>query len=175
LDLSIFSPLKAAYRKELSNLSLLTDSTPIGKRNFLLCYQKAREQSIIAQNIKAGWRATGLWPLNMAKPLMSRLLLENSNNDSQLALKGPIREGLVWDKNQSLIAWETPKAAKELRVQIETITQLDETNLSTRPAAFQKSSKMSGARMSRATGLGKGRDAGMYGHVGSLQGYGRYK
>lgn len=36
----------------------------------------------------------------MAKPLMSRLLLENSNNGSQLALKDPIREeGLVWDEN----------------------------------------------------------------------------
>ena len=54
LDLSIFSPLKSAYRKELSNLSLLTDSTPIGKRNFLYCYKKAREKSLVPWNIKAG-------------------------------------------------------------------------------------------------------------------------
>jgi 4-hydroxybenzoate polyprenyltransferase len=40
---------------------------------------EARKQAITAYNIKAGWRASGLWPINMAKPLMSRLLLENSN------------------------------------------------------------------------------------------------
>jgi 4-hydroxybenzoate polyprenyltransferase len=97
--------LKAAYRKELGNLSLLSDSTPIGKRNFLLCYQKAREQSLIAQNIKAGWKATGLWPLNIAKPLMSRLLLENSNNGGQLALNDSIREkGLAWSENISAVS-----------------------------------------------------------------------
>jgi hypothetical protein len=53
LDLSIFSPLKSAYRKELNLLSPLIDSTPIGKRNFLLCYLKARQASITVENIKA--------------------------------------------------------------------------------------------------------------------------
>ena len=38
LDLTVFSPLKTAYRKKLSNLSLLTDSTLIRKQNFLLYY-----------------------------------------------------------------------------------------------------------------------------------------
>ena len=87
LDLSIFSPLKASYRKELNLLGSLIDSAPIGKRNFLLCYYKAREASITAGNILAGWRATGLWPLNSSKPLMSRLLLENSNKAPEPALE----------------------------------------------------------------------------------------
>ncbi|KAF7909664.1 uncharacterized protein EAF01_003382 [Botrytis porri] len=81
LDLSVFSPLKSAYRIELNKLSLLSDSSPIGKRNFLSCYQKARIEGLTIQNIKSGWQASGLWPKNMAKPLMSRLLLENSNRE----------------------------------------------------------------------------------------------
>jgi hypothetical protein len=72
--------MKHAYRNELENLNLLTGSTPFGKRNFLACYQKARKASLTVENIKSGWKATGLWPPNSAKPLMSRLLLENSNN-----------------------------------------------------------------------------------------------
>ena len=42
LNLTVFSVLKYAYRKELQKLSSLIDSTSIGKRNFLVCYQKAR-------------------------------------------------------------------------------------------------------------------------------------
>jgi len=38
LNLSIFAPLKRAYRKQLGFLSLLNDSTPLGKQNFLSCY-----------------------------------------------------------------------------------------------------------------------------------------
>jgi hypothetical protein len=60
LDLSVFAPLKRAYRKQLGFLSLLNDSTPIGKQNFLACYRKARISSLIAINIKAGWQALGL-------------------------------------------------------------------------------------------------------------------
>lgn len=60
LDLAIFSSLKSSYRKHVGHLSLLTDSTPLGKRNFLICYSKARKEAIIARNIKSGWRASGL-------------------------------------------------------------------------------------------------------------------
>ena len=50
------------------------------------CIQKARHDALISQNIKARWKAAGLWPVNIAKPLISRLLLENSN---QAPKKGP--------------------------------------------------------------------------------------
>ena len=42
LDLTVFSSLQRAYRKELQKLSSLLDSTPISKRNFPVYYQKAR-------------------------------------------------------------------------------------------------------------------------------------
>lgn len=55
LDLAVFSPLKTSYRKQVGFLNLLTDSTPIGKRNFLRCYYKARIDALTARNIRSGW------------------------------------------------------------------------------------------------------------------------
>jgi 4-hydroxybenzoate polyprenyltransferase len=83
LDLSIFSPLKHAYRKYLNNINTWAESTVVGKRTMLRCLLKARQDAITARNIKTGWKAAGLWPVSMAKPLMSRLLLENSNNSAK--------------------------------------------------------------------------------------------
>ena len=84
LDLSIFSPLKRAYRNRLDRLlsMAIDDTSVIGKRAFLECYHQARSITLTEANIKAGWRATGLWPLSMTKPLMSRLLLKNANSVS---------------------------------------------------------------------------------------------
>lgn len=79
LDLSVFSPLKHTYRKLLNQMNSWSESTVVGKQLMLKCILQARKQAITAHNIKSGWRAGGLWPVNIAKPLMSRLLLENSN------------------------------------------------------------------------------------------------
>ena len=87
LDLTVFSSLKRLYRKELQKLSSLIDSTPIGKRNFLVCYQEARQESITSSNIKSGWRTTELWPVSVAKPLISLLLLKNSNRSTTTPLQ----------------------------------------------------------------------------------------
>ena len=76
LDLAIFSSLKSAYRKQVDLLIQAIDSTIVGKREFLYCYQKARTTGLISKNIINGWKAAGLWPVNMAKPLMSGLLLK---------------------------------------------------------------------------------------------------
>ena len=76
LDLAIFSPLKAAYRRGVADLALLTDCAPLGKRMFIECYARAREAALTDRNVRSGWKATGLWPVNMDKPLMSRLLLK---------------------------------------------------------------------------------------------------
>ncbi|OHW98513.1 transposase, partial [Colletotrichum incanum] len=55
------APSQSAYRKELRYLSQWNDLTIIGKRNFISCYQKARLAGVTAQNIKSGWKYTGLW------------------------------------------------------------------------------------------------------------------
>ena len=142
LDLSVFSPLKTAYRRRLNFLSFLTDSTPIGKRNFLICYSRAREVSLTAFNIKAGWKASGLWPINMAKPLMNRLLLENSNKPDEQASnaskKKPVPE---WNLEESIIAWETPKKSEDVRKQVHQITELKDINKATCRVLFRKVAK----------------------------------
>jgi len=81
LDLSCFSALKKTYRTRLKRLiaDAYYDSSVAGKRAFLECYRLARSEALTESNIKAGWKGTGLWPVNIAKPLMSKLLLKNSN------------------------------------------------------------------------------------------------
>lgn len=51
----------------------------------------------MGKNIRAGWQASGLWPVNMAKSLMSRLLFENSNNSTKEAQK--------WSAEEPLSEW----------------------------------------------------------------------
>ena len=76
LDLAVFGPVKSIYRSEISKISALTDTTPIGKTTFLDAYNKARKGAFTIKNISAGWRASGIWPVNRSKPLMSRLLAQ---------------------------------------------------------------------------------------------------
>jgi 4-hydroxybenzoate polyprenyltransferase len=142
LDISVFSSLKRAYRKYLGYLNSLTDSSPIGKQNFLLCYQKARKDGLTISNIKSGWKASGLWPVNMAKPLMSRLLLENSNKAKKTAPE--IQQTPVftqqWAQDSSQVLWSTPRKASELRDQIQIFTKLD-MDQSTNKLLFRKITK----------------------------------
>ena len=139
LDLTIFSALKRAYRKELQKLSSLLDSTPIGKRNFLVCYQKARQESITPSNIKAGWRTSGLWPVSVAKPLMSPLLLENSNRSTspplQVSQEVPI---LSPEASSTSIQLSTPRARKDIHLQIRTLATGSHDQLPTQRLLFRK-------------------------------------
>jgi hypothetical protein len=72
----VFSPLRAAYRRAISAISIFTDSSPIGKAHILRCYARARKEGITRKNIMAAWKGAGLWPVNSAKALMSGLLLK---------------------------------------------------------------------------------------------------
>lgn len=91
LDLSIFSPLKTAYRKFVGRIYAATDANPVGKAGFLVCLHKAREEAITTQNIKSGWRAAGLWPLNPRKPLRSDRLLPEKPKLAQTPPQTPPR------------------------------------------------------------------------------------
>jgi hypothetical protein len=142
LDLSVFSSMKRSYRKEIGFLSSLTDSSPVGKQNFLICYQKARKDALSISNIKSGWKASGLWPVSMAKPLMSRLLLENSNKAKETASEvqsTPYSTSqLLIDSSQ--VQWSTPRKSRELRDQIQIFTKLD-ADFSTNRLIFRKITK----------------------------------
>ncbi|KAK4073597.1 hypothetical protein Purlil1_12985 [Purpureocillium lilacinum] len=145
LDLSVFSPLKHYYRKQVGFLSLLTDSSPVGKQNFLSCYQRARELALTASNIKGGWKATGLWPVSVAKPLLSPLLLENSNKRKKDAKNAPdgFRSPFSmsgWQTDASQIAWSTPRRPQDLKVQVLQFNQLDD-DVPTKRLLFRKITK----------------------------------
>ncbi len=48
----------------------------MGKAQFLDFYAEARKSAFTPENIKAGWRATGLYPINRQKALQSRWVIE---------------------------------------------------------------------------------------------------
>lgn len=131
LDLSVFSPLKHYYRKHVGFLGLLTDSSPVGKQHFLSCYQKARGQALSTSTIKSGWKATDLWQVSIVKPLLSPLLLENSNkrkndtNNIPNTLKTPLSSD-YWQLETSQISWLTPRRSKDLKTQVLQFNQLDD-------------------------------------------------
>ncbi|OAQ61378.1 transposase [Purpureocillium lilacinum] len=145
LDLSVFSPLKHYYRKQVGFLSLLTDSSPVGKQNFLSCYQRAREQALTTSITKGDWKATGLWPVSVAKPLLSPLLLENSNKRKKDAKntpetsRGPFSAS-GWQSDASQIAWSTPRRPQDLKVQVLQFNQLDD-DVPTKRLLFRKITK----------------------------------
>ncbi|KAJ0128364.1 Uncharacterized protein HZ326_28535 [Fusarium oxysporum f. sp. albedinis] len=75
VHLGCFSSLKAAYRTLVGEHTALTDSTRVGKQRFLDFYARAREIGFRKENIRSGWRAAGLWPVNINKPLASRWVM----------------------------------------------------------------------------------------------------
>ena len=78
----------------------------------------------------------------MAKPLMSRLLLENSNKTKETASdiqRTPYSTSqLLIDSSQ--VQWSTPRKSRELRDQIQIFTKLD-TDSSTNKLLFRKITK----------------------------------
>lgn len=75
LDVSCFSPIKAAYRRHIELSISYDDASPIGKAMFLQTYYLARQAGLTTRTILGGWRGSGLWPVNMAKPLLNPLVL----------------------------------------------------------------------------------------------------
>jgi 4-hydroxybenzoate polyprenyltransferase len=137
LDLSVFSFLKSHYRTAVGHLNLLTDSSPIGKQNFLACYQIARKEALSAKIIKAGWKATGLWPKSMAKPLLSPLLLENSNSKKDTPPPTQcFNNGPEIDSLHTLFC--TPQKSAEIKVQVAKFQMLGQSNPSTQRLLFRK-------------------------------------
>jgi hypothetical protein len=74
LDVAVFGPLKHIYRRYISDLTSIADSSQIGKISFLYNYNKARNKAIMKSNAYAGFKATGLWPVNVAKVLINPMV-----------------------------------------------------------------------------------------------------
>jgi hypothetical protein len=69
-DIVAFAPLKAAYRDQVDRLEQGGVNT-IGKEHFTSLYSPARERAFTPKNIKAGFAASGLFPLNPDRVLRS--------------------------------------------------------------------------------------------------------
>ena len=67
-DISVFGPLKAAYRDQVERLERGCVGT-IGKEHFTYLYSPARTQALTSRNIRAGWAKAGLFPFNPDKVL----------------------------------------------------------------------------------------------------------
>lgn len=62
-DVTVFSPLKSAYRIQVDRLERGGVGT-IGKQHFTYLYSPARDRAFTERNILSGWRASGLYPFN---------------------------------------------------------------------------------------------------------------
>ena len=67
-DISVFGPLKAAYRDQVERLERECLGT-IGKEHFTYLYGPARTQALTSRNMRAGWAKAGLFPFNPDKVL----------------------------------------------------------------------------------------------------------
>jgi hypothetical protein len=108
-DVSVFGPLKTAYRDQVERLNRGGVDT-IGKEHFTYLYQPARDRAITKRNILAGWAAAGLFPFNPARVLrgIPRPPTEHGNPGADVAVTSspdevpltpvtPVTaEGLTW-------------------------------------------------------------------------------
>jgi len=108
----------------------------------LKCYKQARIDALTEENCKAGWKASGLWPLNISKPLINRLLLKNSNKVAKEPLQ-PSGKDIVpeWIQDSSFGVWKTPQKSEDVREQSRQITRLESTDAATTRVLFRKIAK----------------------------------
>ncbi|KAI1004759.1 hypothetical protein K3495_g3456 [Podosphaera aphanis] len=123
LDQSVFGPLKTAYRKELGLIAEWDAGTVIGKRNFITCYSKARQVALTSNNIISGWKWTGLWSFNVAKPLSSPLMLTSTSTPSQPTCKAHpgklnVKSNMKIANETSPVLLSTPRKKDEPRGQL---------------------------------------------------------
>ena len=67
-DVSVFGPLKAAYRDQVERLERGCVGA-IRKEHFTYLYSRAREEALTSRNIRAGWAKAGLFPFKPEKVL----------------------------------------------------------------------------------------------------------
>jgi 4-hydroxybenzoate polyprenyltransferase len=145
LDMSVFSVLKRAYRRELGNIPRITDGTVVGRRIMLQCYHKARAEALDPDICTSGWSASGLWPVNKKKPLSNPLLLENNNKASisKQAVARQEEQDLAHaqiDFLDGFGVWKTPRKVEELTIQLAKIN-INSEGLRTRRMLFRKIGK----------------------------------
>lgn len=90
LDVAVFSPLKTYYKSEVTTLARAKSLSKINRHDFLLSYQKARPLGLSEKNIRAGFRHSGLWPINPTQVLGSNWVTEAPEPAIPKPLKSPL-------------------------------------------------------------------------------------
>lgn len=124
LDLTVFPVLKRAYRSEVQKLVRITDDSPLGKAFFLKCYLKARKEAMNPVTIRAGWKSSGMWPVAMAKPLMSPWFIERQRQRESNAFNTPCANKRQLEAINNAIL--TPVRGGDVRTAIEFVTNNQE-------------------------------------------------
>jgi hypothetical protein len=143
LDLTIFSPLKSAFQKKLTDLAGREEKTFVSKKSFLDAYYTAREKAITVRNIRSGWKTTGLWPVSVARPLMNSMVVGETNNEPSTPKDIPIGgTGGSRALSQTILqgdssVWSTPKKSVDLALQLRAFQQTEGTSATSR-VLFQK-------------------------------------
>lgn len=99
LDLACFSPVKSRYRDALADLARFDDAAPIKKTKFLQIYQKASQEGLTTANIKAGWKASGIYPWNPRLPIRSSQVLANKEKAQYTVHTPPSRKRKALDSD----------------------------------------------------------------------------
>lgn len=87
LDVGCFSPLKTAYRRQVAENAKL-GINHVDKPEFLSIYKEARAEALSAENIRSGFRATGLVPID-PEQVLSRLHITFRTPSPVVAETGP--------------------------------------------------------------------------------------
>jgi DDE superfamily endonuclease len=111
LDVSCFSPLKRAYGKEIQKY-IQQGIHHIDKEDFLTIYSTVRQQVFTEQNVKSGFRATGLLPYDPQRVLSTLTVI-----------KTPSPPGTAEGPSPLWVA-ETPHNLTELEKQAKIVREL---------------------------------------------------
>jgi hypothetical protein len=112
LDVACFSPLKRAYGRRVEELVRLNQHH-IDKSDFLRLYIAARSEAITELNVRAGFRATGLVPLDASAVL----------NQLTPVLRTPTPPPLLPSSQELEQGWnpETPRTVKQVQKHVRTL------------------------------------------------------
>jgi hypothetical protein len=77
------------YRRELEMEALLIEQGNTAKAAFLRCYFKARAAAFTEEKVRAGWLASGLWPVNVMRPLSSKYVIPDEIEAQAAELGNP--------------------------------------------------------------------------------------
>jgi hypothetical protein len=114
--------LKSRYRKQLTELAKFDDSAPVKKMQFLLYYNKARNEGLSPPNIKVGWKAAGIYPWNPLRAIRSSQVTRMSS-DAPQALKAPEMPARRKRKASPSKDISTPHNRRQLQANLDLISQ----------------------------------------------------